>query len=232
MNISDVFTLLESNQNDRGIKHWQAMGSTGGLSSYGIGLTVLRKLAKKIGRDHQLAQALWQTDCYDAKVIGLLIDEPKAMTEAQVEAQVEDINIGMLTHIFSSCDATLPKAPFAFELANKWLDSENESRKRSAYGLIYEFSKSKSKKYSDEFFEQCLTRIDNEILTQSTWVKMSMAGAIMGIGKRTKALNQHALKIANKVGPIDFNEKDGKCDPFDVAKHLTSDYVKQKLVIK
>ena len=45
------------------------------LKSFGIGLTVLRKLAKQIGRDHELALQLWESDIYDAKIISLLIDE-------------------------------------------------------------------------------------------------------------------------------------------------------------
>ena len=50
----------------------------------------------------------------------------------------------------------------------------------------------------------------------------------MGIGKRNKVLNAAALEVAVKIGPIDF-DPDGRCDPFDVAKHLTSDYLKKKL---
>ena len=57
---------------------------------------------------------------------------------------------------------------------------------------------------------------------------MAMGGALMGIGKRSKKLNAAALKVARKIGPIDF-DPDGKCDPLDVAKHLTSSYAKQKL---
>ena len=57
---------------------------------------------------------------------------------------------------------------------------------------------------------------------------MSMAGALMGIGKRSKKLNRAALRVAKKIGPIDFDPR-GQCDPFDVVKHLTSDSLKKKL---
>ena len=58
---------------------------------------------------------------------------------------------------------------------------------------------------------------------------MAMAGALVGMGKRNKTLNKEALKVAKKMGPIDFNEGTGNCDPFDPVKHLTSDYLKKKL---
>ena len=53
----------------------------------------------------------------------------------------------------------------------------------------------------------------------------------MGMGKRSKKTNAAALKVARKIGPIDF-DPDGRCDPMDVSKHLTSDYVTKKLGIR
>jgi len=73
MNVQGVMALLEKNKNERGIEHWKRL--TGGKkgTSFGIGLSQLRKLAKQIGRDHDLALKLWATGCYDAKVIAALI---------------------------------------------------------------------------------------------------------------------------------------------------------------
>lgn len=233
MNISDVIALLEQHENERGIKHWRYMKNTAGLKSYGIGLTVLRKLGKQIGRDHELALALWQSDIYDAKVIGLLIDEPKKLTREQVESQVEGVGMGLLTHVFSSCDATLPKAPFALELALEWLDSGHNLRRRSGFGVIYELSKKpRMKALTDELLLGVLDRIDREIDDEKGQICASMGGALMGIGKRNKVLNQRAIEIATRVGPIDFSDDDNSnCEPMDVLKHLTSDYIKQKLGI-
>ena len=48
MDIHQVYELLEQNKNPNGIEYWQTISKTGGLSSYGIGLTVQRKLAKRL----------------------------------------------------------------------------------------------------------------------------------------------------------------------------------------
>ena len=56
-----------------------------------------------------------------------------------------------------------------------------------------------------------------------------MGAALMGIGKRSAALNQAALKVALHVGPIEFTSASGECEPFDVARHLTTDRLKEKL---
>lgn len=62
--------------------------------------------------------------------VGLLIDEPKKLTREQVEEQVEEVDAGMLSHVFSSCDATLPKAAFAFDLTEDWMESMDPVRRR------------------------------------------------------------------------------------------------------
>lgn len=55
----EVIDLLDANSNERGVKNWGKLGpETKGLKSYGFGLTQLRNLNKKIGRDHGLALQL------------------------------------------------------------------------------------------------------------------------------------------------------------------------------
>ena len=139
MTKTKVLALLKENQNERGIQHWKKKPRT--LKSFGIGLTQLRKIAKQIGRDHQLAQKLWESDTYDAKIVGLLIDDPKQLSREQAERQVEQLHDGMLSHVFASCDATLAKAPFAFDLACDWMNSKDDVRRRCGYALLYELSK-------------------------------------------------------------------------------------------
>lgn len=231
MTKTDVMALLKSNRNERGVKNWEKLeADTEGLKSFGIGLTQLRKLAKQIGRDHKLALQLWETDNHDAKVIGLLIDEPKKLTPEQAEKQVEGVDAGSLEHVFSSCDATLAKAPFVFGLACEWIESKDSRRRRCGYGLIYELSKNqRMKELTDEFFFDCIEGIRERFNQEDTWGRMSMGGALMGIGKRNKKLNKAAVKLARELGPIDFNDDNGNCEPFDAAKHLTSDYLKKKL---
>jgi len=227
MTKTEVLKLLKENQNERGLAHWNKKPRK--LKSFGIGLTQLRKLAKKVGRDHKLAHQLWKTDVYDAKVLGLLIDDPKQLSREQAEAQVEGLNDGMLAHVFSSCDATLAKTPFAFELAGDWMASKDEMRRRCGYGLLYELSKKNPKGMDDAYLLERINHILDTIDGEEMWVRMAMAEALMGIGKRNKDLNKAAVRAAKTIGPVEFdNEEGGKCDPFDVHKHLTSDYLKEK----
>ena len=231
MTVSEVLALLDGERDERGMSNWTRLGpNTAGLRSYGIGLTRLRKLAKGIGRNRDLAQALWQTDVYDARVIALLIDDPAQITRDQAEQQVEALGGGMLAHVFASCDATLAKTPFVVELADHWVRSEDPVRRDCGYGLLYEASKLAGKKApSEAFFLAHVARIADSIGTEPERVRMAMGMALMGIGKRSAVLNQAALKVARDVGPIAFSSPSGNCEPFDVAKHLTTERLKEKL---
>jgi len=231
MTVAEVLALLDAERDERGMRHWERLGDrTGGLRTYGIGLTRLRAMAKKIGRDRALAQALWTTDVYDARVLALLVDDPAQITRAQAEQQVDQLGGGMLAHVFASCDATLAKTPFAVELADAWVNSDDAVRRACGYTLLYEASKLSGKKApSEAFFLAHVARIGEAIHTETEQVRMAMGSALMGIGKRTAALNRAALAVAQAVGPIEFTSVSGECEPFDVAKHLTTDRLKEKL---
>lgn len=233
MNKTEVMALLEANRNAEGIRKWEAKNSkTDKLKSFGIGLTVQRKLAKQIGRDHSLALELWESDLYDARIISLLIDDPKKITREQAEAQVDNLQQGYLEHVFSSCGAPLAKTPFVVELASDWAKSTDSRRRCCGYGLLYELSKSKKKSAPGEaFFLKYIERIRKSYEGETMPVKGSMGGALLGIGKRTVKLNSAALKVARHIGPIEFETESGNCEPLDVVKHLTSDYIKNKLGI-
>lgn len=230
MSKTRVLEYLKQEQDPRGIEHWKKHEEkSGGLRSYGIGLTRLRKYAKELGRDRKLAQQLWRTKVYEAKVIALLIDDPKEITVEQAEAQVEELDGGYLAHVFSSCDATLAKTPFVVDLLDEWIVSKDEMRRRCGYGLLYEVSKWKKKSAPDEAtFLGYVKHIEKEFPKEDIQVLMAMGGALMGIGIRTKKLNAAALKVARKIGPIDFDPT-GKCPPTDITKKLTHPIVRGRI---
>ena len=230
MNKAEVMGLLKEHQNERGIKNWDELYPDSPYSSYGIGLTVLRKLAKRVGKDHQLAAELWDSDNYDAKVLGVLIDDPKQITREQMEAQVEDVDFGMMVHVYSACGAPVAKTAGIDQVAREWVESADPVRRRCGYGFVYELSKSTKKSSPDEeYFMSFINHIDDTFKTEDKSVHLSMGGALMGMGKRSKALNQAALKVAKRMGPIAVESGKTQCDPMDISKHLTSDYVRKKL---
>jgi 3-methyladenine DNA glycosylase AlkD len=229
MKKAEVIALLKENQDERGMANWKKLGNKK-IKSFGIGLTQLRKIGKKIGRDQGLARQLWASNIYDAKVLGLLIDEPRKITRQQAEEQVENLEMGMLSHVFASCDATLARAPFARELAVDWIESKDKIRRRCGYLLLYELSKNKrDKALDDDFFAGYIKRIERTIHGEENWVRDAMITSMLGIGKRTPKLNKTTIKAVKAIGAVDVDYgPDNSCEPMDLMKHLTSDYLKKK----
>ena len=182
MNKTEAIALLRENKYERGIEHWNRRPRT--LKSFGIGLTKLRKLAKQIGRDHKLALKLWNSDIYDARVVGSLIDEPKLMTREQVEEQVEELSEGYLAHVFATCGATLTKTSFVFDLCRDWMDHSSAIRRQCGFALLYELSKftKQIEGMDEDFFMERVRFIQDNIHGEEMWVRESMNSALMGIG--------------------------------------------------
>ncbi|MDA7915770.1 hypothetical protein N9B94_00875, partial [Verrucomicrobia bacterium] len=109
-------------------------------------------------------------------------------------------------------------------------ESDHELRQICAYGLVYELSKNqRNKDLTDAFFLGVIARIKREIGEAEGWVRGSMAGALIGIGKRNLKLNKEAVKLAKRISPVDYSSCGGSCEPIDVMKHIASDSIKKKL---
>jgi hypothetical protein len=71
-----------------------------GMARYGIpsdkalGVSVadIRLLAKRLGRSHELAAALWKTGVYEARMLTSFVDEPERVTPAQMDRWCRDFD--------------------------------------------------------------------------------------------------------------------------------------------
>jgi 3-methyladenine DNA glycosylase AlkD len=51
-------------------------GITAG-KAFGVSMRNIQLLAKRLGRDHELAAALWDTGWYEARLLSSFVDEPE-----------------------------------------------------------------------------------------------------------------------------------------------------------
>ncbi len=51
----------------------------------GVSVPDLRKLAKEVGQDHELALKLWQTGIAEARIVAAMVGDPKRLTKKQME---------------------------------------------------------------------------------------------------------------------------------------------------
>jgi hypothetical protein len=108
------------------------------------------------------------------------------------------------------------------------MESKDDMRRRCGYTLLYELCKKSPRGMDDAYLMGRIDHIRRTIDGEEMWVRAAMGGALIGIGKRNKKLNQAAVRAAKAVGPIDYGDDNG-CEPLNILKHLTSDYIKKKL---
>lgn len=221
MNKEKIIALLEYHKNEKGIVQFNKLSGSR-QKSFGIGLTQLKNLAKKIKKNHTLASELWKENIYDCKVMSVLIDDPAKVTKAQIAIQMKTKMSWILSYIY--CSSLLKDVPFSMELMTEWITAKDNLERRCGYLLLYEFAK-KDKKHADGFYLNYLNIIKEQIKKEDNFVKDAMNSALLSIGMRNTVLHERALNIAKSIGKIVVDYGDNSCKTIDVAQHLSSNRV-------
>lgn len=226
MTKAEVLSLLQEKSDPRGIKHWARLGSETGWTSYGVSLTVLRKLAKQIGGSHELAVQLWSEPNFECKLMAILLEEPKRVTQEQVEQQCGDLGFWMLSHTY--CSDLLSRLDFRVEKTVEWARSADPVRRRCAFLCLYHLAK-EMKRFEDSFFEPYLEMIEKDLQSEENFVRDAMNSSLLQIGQRSLSLNRRCIDIARAIGPVQVDYGDNSCQPTNVILHLTGDRIQKKL---
>ena len=106
-------------------------------NTYGVSIPILRKMAKEIGRDHFLAQQLWASGIHEARILASMIDEPKKVTEEQMESWVKEFDSWDVCD--QCCGNLFDKTGLAYQKAVEWSGKEEEfvKEQRSPLWLVW-----------------------------------------------------------------------------------------------
>lgn len=228
MTKTEVINLLESNKNQRGIDSWVKMGGDP-AHSYGLGLTQLKKLAKQVGKSHELALELWAMPIYDCKTVAALIDEPKMVSREQVESQTMELDGWLMAYTYYG--NLVAKTSFQQELAADWIDEKDDLKRRCAWLCINNLAKSK-KRPSDDYFGPLLERIGKELKGEENFVKEAMNNALFSIGTSSQPLHVRAVEIARDLGKVVVDYGANSCEALDCNKHLNSPRILKKMGVE
>jgi 3-methyladenine DNA glycosylase AlkD len=169
-------------------------------TALGISVTNLRKLAKELPRDHDLAARLWASGIHEARILASIVDEPERVTEAQMEAWARDFNSWDL--VDQTCGNLFDKTPFAWPKAIEWSTREEEFVKRAAFSLMAYISVH-HKKTDDIEFEQFFPIIERAASDERNFVKKAVNWALRQIGKRSDYLRPLAISCAERIAAQD-----------------------------
>ena len=60
--------------------------------AFGVAMRDMQTLARRLGRNHDLAEALWDTGWYEARMLASFVDEPERLTPAQMDRWCRDFD--------------------------------------------------------------------------------------------------------------------------------------------
>jgi 3-methyladenine DNA glycosylase AlkD len=182
--------------------------------AYGVSMPVIRAIARRYKRNHGLAGELWATQIHEARILAALIDDPRQVTEAQMESWVHDFNSWDLCD--QTCSNLFDRTHFAFDKAVEWSFREQEFVKRAGFVLMATLAVHQ-KKTPDEAFLQFFPHIAREAKDGRNFVKKAINWALRQIGKRSTYLGGEAMLLARLIQE----------QPFSSAKWIATDALRE-----
>lgn len=190
----------------------------------GVTVTELRRFARDLGHDHELAAALWESGVHEARLLASLVDEPAMVSEAQMEAWVADLDSWDVCD--GVCGNLFDRTPFALDKAVEWSSREPEFQKRAAFALMASAAVHR-KDLPDAAFASLLPVIRAQTTDERNYVKKAVSWALRQIGKRSSGLNPRAVRTAEQIERID--SRAARWVARDALRELRSDAVQARL---
>ncbi|MBT4487384.1 MAG: DNA alkylation repair protein [Rhodospirillaceae bacterium] len=179
-------------------------GRLDGMARYGInierrlGLKMpeIRAMAKKIGRDHDLALGLWASEIHEARILAPMLAQPAKVDGALMDHWVAGFDSWDICD--QCCMNLFRRLPLAWDKVAAWAPREEEFVRRAAFALIATLSVHE-KAEPDARFIALLSLIEAHSDDNRNFVRKAVNWALRQIGKRNQALNGEAIRAAERI---------------------------------
>jgi len=223
MQCNDVLERLKTLSDPKAVEGMARFGINT-ENTYGVSIPNLRRIAKEVGVDHALAQQLWVSGIHEARILASMVDDPKIVTEEQMESWVKDFDSWDVCD--ECCMNLFVKTRFAYQKADEWSSNGQEFIKRAAFVLMACLAVS-DKKAVDIKFELFFPLIKREAGDNRNFVKKAVNWALRQIGKRNLNLNRKAIETAEEIQRMD--SRSARWIASDAIRELTSEAVQERL---
>jgi len=198
-----------------------------GISSkntLGLSVPALRGIARRVGKDHGVAQALWGSGIHEAMILASMVDEPAKVTETLMEKWVSEFDSWDVCD--GCCGNLFDKTPFAYAKALEWSGRKEEFVKRAGFVLMAELAVH-DKRAPDGAFRRFFPAIEKGSSDPRNFVKKAVNWALRQIGKRNLRLNGEAVRVGREVARMD--NPSARWVASDALRELASERVRKKL---
>ena len=223
MQYDDIIEKIKSLSNPEAVKGMARFGINP-ENTYGVSIPHLRKMAREIGKNHELAQELWASGIHEARILASMVDKPEMVDEVQMESWVKDFNSWDVCDL--CCSNLFDKTKVAYRKAEAWSRREEEFVKRAGFVVMAALSVH-DKMATDEEMLKFLPLIKRESTDNRNFVKKAVNWALRQIGKRNLNLNKIAIETAREIQQID--SRSARWIAADAIRELTSEAVQNRL---
>ena len=165
--------------------------------AYGVSVTVLRRMAKGLGHDHELALELWRTGNHEARLLAAFVDEPDRVDARQMESWAADFDSWdvcdeVTTDLF---DRTPPRLDAGGRLGGP-ARGVRQARRLCPHGRPRRARQGGRRR---GLRRRCSSSSSARPSTSATSCKKAVNWALRNIGKRSLDLNHEALACAQRL---------------------------------
>jgi 3-methyladenine DNA glycosylase AlkD len=162
----------------------------------GVPMAKMQLVARSLGRDHDLAAALWESGCYEARMLACMIDDPALVTPDQMDRWRADFDNWAI--VDTACFKLFDQVPHAFAKIDAWAPLNDEFGRRAAFALLASCAlhgRGRDADYLDR-----LPLIEAAATDGRNFVRKGVSWALRAIGgKRSPALRQAARELAARL---------------------------------
>ena len=177
---------------------------------YGVKVEDLKKIQKRVKKDHALALALFDTGISDAQYLAALISDPPKMSKAQLQKWAKTAIWSMIGEYSVAWAAS--ESNFGAELAREWIDSKKEGIAATGWSTWSSLVAIKPDEELDlDELVGLLDRIQKEIRKAPNRVRYTMNGFVIAVGSYVTTLAVKAKAVAKGIGKVEVNMGETAC---------------------
>ena len=186
---------LEALATPKDLANLQRFGITS-ARPLGVSMANIQKVARALERNHALAQALWESGIYEARLLAAYVDDPAHVTVAQMDRWCRDFDSwGVCDTV---CFTLFDRTPHAWRCVDRWAPARAEFVRRASFALMASLAVH-DKKELDAVFLARLPLLEAAADDRRDLVRKGVSWALRTTGRRNEALHGAALSLARRL---------------------------------
>ncbi|MEY2500219.1 MAG: hypothetical protein QOI07_553 [Verrucomicrobiota bacterium] len=188
---------------------------------FGVKISDLQKIRRRIKTDYQVALDLYETGNYDAMYLAGLIADDARMTRKDLNRWISKARHRPLAS--STIAWVAAGSRYGWDLALEWIDSRKPLTAEAGWATLRNLVSIKNDAELDlAELKRLLERVPKTIHEAPDDVRSQMNWFVIAVGSYVKSLTDAAVRIGNRIGPVTIDMGDTSCRvPF------APDYIKK-----